>query len=71
MAKRFAQHLCQKHCPVLAECEEDSRRFSYQGIVAGGIIWSEKPGIPIRTKRAFVACELDHSHTLVDIAQAA
>ncbi len=69
--KRFAQHLCLKHCPVLAECERDTRIFPYRSIVAGGVIWSDSAGIPIRARRQFVQCELPHPNPSFALLQVA
>jgi hypothetical protein len=49
--KVMAKHLCLEHCPVLPQCVEDTERYNYRGVVAGGMIWSDTPGIALTYPR--------------------
>ena len=62
-ARRFAQHLCLAHCPVLAECHKHLSGFHHRGVVVFGVIFSDREGVPLRSSANSMPCFLCHKKT--------
>lgn len=69
--RRFAQHLCLHHCPVLDECRTEMARFLHRGLVVGGVIWSERAGVPVHDSLVPLSCFLCKRERLVSMDEMA